>query len=463
MNRTAKQIVLGFLTSVLLLFGVAYGQDSVRMFNTPVQIPVWDNGFRIGVTSQAQVVLPATLTADDPYIKSLPGFGGENGIELSYHFGHFGISLGLNFGTFRVFNFKPHFDNAPGANLDDPEFWWYNQFHHYSMVHNMLFPLKFEFHYPFNDKFAIMADLGAKFAFGYKMAAADGDTWISTYEDIAMKPFYASLVTDVGFYYCLPYGDLIRGSVGANVGFQHVSDGEYEYQNPTCNVQGEGTFFTRNTNFNLQVAYIHTFRRYKQRRDTETWQHELPRHEFQFNVGDPVLAVNSSSIGFSNFFSTLFQEFPFIYSATYWTQPIGDYPITRFVPTFSFNYHYRATKWFWVGGLTTVSGLHNTWHDRFTDEITGHGSEVLFTCMPDFRFSYFNRKHMTLYSGFGLGLRINFLKDPHQYGDQTHIFYNAAYQLTAFGVKAGAKHWLGNVELGIGYKGFVSAGLGYEF
>jgi len=463
MELKTKHIILGFMTSVLLLCGVAHGQDSVQVSNAPVHIPAWDKGFRIGMTTQAQLVLPASLTADDPYMISLPGFGGELGVELSYHFSHFGVSLGLNFGTFRVFNFKPHFDDAPGADLDDPDFWWYNQFHHYSMIPNLLLPLKFEFHYPFNDKLAIVADIGAKFAFGYKMDYADGDIWISTYEDIAMKPLYVSLVTDVGLYYRLPYGDLIRGSVGANVGFQHVSDGEYQYKNPGCNVQGEGTFFTRNTNFNLQVAYIHTFRRYKQRRATETWQQELPRHEFQFNVGDPVLAVNSSSIGFSNFFSSLFQDFPYTYSAAYWTQPIGDYPITRFVPTFSFNYHYRATKWFWVGGLTTVTGLHNTWHDRFSDEITGHGSEVHFTCMPDLRFSYFNRKHVTLYSGFGLGLKIISLKDPHQYDDKTHTFYRAAYQLTAFGVKAGAKHWFGNVELGLGYKGFLSAGFGYEF
>ena len=148
------------LICLLLLLGMGVGavsgQDSDSIVGAEsVKIPIWDNGFRIGLTSQAQLVLPATLSADDPYVKSLPGFGGENGIELSYHFGYFGVSLGLTFGTFRVFNFKPHFDDAPGADYDDPDFWFYNQFHHYSMVHNVFLPLKFEFHYPFNDKFAI--------------------------------------------------------------------------------------------------------------------------------------------------------------------------------------------------------------------------------------------------------------------------------------------------------------------
>ena len=461
----SKHTLICLLLLIGMGVGTVSGQDSDSIVGAePVKIPIWDNGFRIGLTSQAQLVLPATLSADDPYVKSLPGFGGENGIEFSYHFGHFGVSLGLTFGTFRVFNFKPHFDDAPGADYDDPDFWFYNRFHHYSMVHNVFLPLKFEFHYPFNDKFAIMADIGTKLAVGYQLLMADGSMWMTTYEDAAMKPLFASLVTDVGFYYRLPYGDLIRGSIGANVGFQHVTDGEYSYQNPSCNVEGSGTFFSRNTNFNVQAAYIHTFHRYKQRRVTETaWKSELPRHEFQFNVGDPVLTANSSNIGFDNFFYSLFREFPFIYSPTYWTHPIGDYPITRIVPTFSFNYHYRAAKWLWVGGLTTVAGLHNTWHDRFTDEVTGHGSEVHIALMPDLRFSYLNRKHVTLYSGFGLGLNMLFMKDPHLYGENTQSYFGLAYQLTAFGVKAGAKHWFGNLELGYGDKGIISAGFGYEF
>ena len=136
------------------------------------------------------------------------------------------------------------------------------------------------------------------------------------------------------------------------------------------------------------------------------------------------------------------------------------------MPTFSFNYHYRAIKWLWVGGLATVSGLHNTWRDRFTDEVTDHGSEVHITLMPDLRFSYLNREHVTLYSGFGLGLNMVFMNDPHLsnlYGEDKASYFSLAYQLTAFGVKAGAKHWFGDLELGYGHKGIISAGFGYEF
>ena len=464
-NMSKRNIFLLLLMSVLSM-GTVCGQDSDSIAGAKsVKIPIWDNGFRIGLTSQAQLVLPATLTEPNPYVKSLPGFGGENGIEFSYHFGYFGVSLGLNFGTFRVFNFEPHFENAPGADLDDLDFWFHNQFHHYSMVHNVFLPLKLEFHYPFNDKFAIMADLGAKFAVGYHLQTVEGNMWMTTYEDIGLGRWNTSLVADVGFYYRLPYGDLLRGSIGANVGFQHVSDGTYKYENASCNVQGEGTFFTRNTNFNLQAAYIHTFHRYKQKHKDEPFPSELSRHEFQLNIGDPTICLNNSSIGQVNYFYGPFHNNNTYNSPMSWTQPVNEYPITRFVPTFSFNYHYRLSKWFWVGGLTTIAGLHNTWHDRFTDEVTGHGREVHVTWMPDFRFSYLNREHVTLYSGFGVGLEMISIRDPHQPYDWYKSLTNFAlsYQLTAFGVKAGAKHWFGNLELGYGHKGIVSAGFGYEF
>jgi hypothetical protein len=44
-----------------------------------------------------------------------------------------------------------------------------------------------------------------------------------------------------------------------------------------------------------------------------------------------------------------------------------------------------------------------------------------------------------------------------------HTSAGSAFQLTAFGVKAGAKHWFGSFEAGFGIKGIVNLGVGYEF
>jgi hypothetical protein len=44
----------------------------------------------------------------------------------------------------------------------------------------------------------------------------------------------------------------------------------------------------------------------------------------------------------------------------------------------------------------------------------------------------------------------------------THSNIYSAFQVTLFGVKAGGSHWFGSFELGAGYKGVASLGVGYE-
>lgn len=70
-----------FSVAMLLCVGV-FGQDSVRISDSPVQVPFWGNGFRVGVASQAQLVLPATLSNDDPYVISQPASGVKTGLNF---------------------------------------------------------------------------------------------------------------------------------------------------------------------------------------------------------------------------------------------------------------------------------------------------------------------------------------------------------------------------------------------
>jgi hypothetical protein len=152
-----------------------------------------------------------------------------------------------------------------------------------------------------------------------------------------------------------------------------------------------------------------------------------------------------------------------------------------YTPVFSFDYHYRAAKWFWLG-LSTGYGFYKESH--YPDGIVSPDlrywlcKQHNFLIMPSLRFSYLNRPHITLYSGLDIGLlivkrtperMIQFVEegfspddDPSDWPDKrTDVF--SAFQLTAFGVKAGAKHWFGSFEAGIGIKGFVNLGVGYEF
>jgi hypothetical protein len=136
------------------------------------------------------------------------------------------------------------------------------------------------------------------------------------------------------------------------------------------------------------------------------------------------------------------------------------------------DYHYRASKWFWLG-LTTGYNFYkekgNVGNIGMPENPTWQYKEHHFLIMPSFRFSYLNRPHLTLYSGLAVGL---YIKHGREYRDDDcliqpitidHNRVFSAFQLTAFGVKAGAKHWFGSFELGAGIKGFANLGVGYEF
>ena len=91
-----------------------------------------------------------------------------------------------------------------------------------------------------------------------------------------------------------------------------------------------------------------------------------------------------------------------------------------------------------------------------------------FNLLADLRFSYLNKKHVTLYSGLGLGIGF-MIGHPYKQIDlitsEEYVphYHYSSFQLTAIGVRAGAGHWFGTAELGFGARGFATLGAGYAF
>ena len=91
-----------------------------------------------------------------------------------------------------------------------------------------------------------------------------------------------------------------------------------------------------------------------------------------------------------------------------------------------------------------------------------------FNLLAELRFSYLNRKHVTLYSGLGLGIGF-MVGHPYKqidlatYEERVPHYHYSSLQLTAIGVRAGSKHWFGTAELGFGARGFATLGVGYAF
>ncbi len=162
-------------------------------------------------------------------------------------------------------------------------------------------------------------------------------------------------------------------------------------------------------------------------------------------------------------------------------------------PLFALSTHFRVNKWFWVGVMVGYAHIDDIESRRpLMDYSVYNGAEPpetnmgpicirrynAFLLMPELRFSYLNREHVTLYSGLSIGITkfygrstiINieeegpihpyFTSDENRSSSPT-LFASA--HITLFGAKFGWNHWFASVELGAGFKGFGTIGIGYEF
>lgn len=429
------------------------------------------NGFHFGYTAEANLVHPDHLQffeggelTSDTHNKLRYGF--RAGLECSYHFADFfGVSAALNYGIT-----SRSADNA----------WRYR---------GLSMPLKFEFHYPITDKIWLTANLGTqiRMPIGTVWDGYNPNTgrhpfiipWDFSSEDrntvYDRNVFYADIMTDFGMYYQLPNLDYLRFMVGLNVATTDFARSEHTIDDLYYKTDGEKSgeqaisITERNHYLYFQIAYLHSFskmRAIKQAQPLWNADKSLFRHEFRLGVSD---------------------HFGFVFHRELGGNAVGEnLPNTvctdlLYTPVFSFDYHYRAAKWFWLG-LSTGYGFYKESHypDGIVSPDLDHWvcKQHNFLIMPSLRFSYLNRPHITLYSGLDIGLlivrrtpeRMNQFVDegwspdddpsgwPH---NRTDVF--SAFQLTAFGVKAGAKHWFGSLELGAGIRGFVNLGVGYEF
>lgn len=160
-------------------------------------------------------------------------------------------------------------------------------------------------------------------------------------------------------------------------------------------------------------------------------------------------------------------------------------------PLFALSTHFRVNKWFWFGVTVGYAHINDIESQRPLLSDT-HGVEPketytrpicirrynVFTLMPELRFSYLNREHLTLYSGISIGITkffgkftiLNIAEEGpiHPYFTTDENSNNAptlfaSAHVTLIGMKLGWKHWFASAELGVGFKGIGSVGIGYEF
>ena len=420
------------------------------------------NGFHFGYTLEADIVHPVEMTSMSTGKKTFSSvrYGGRLGLECSYHFAdYFGVSAALDIGCISL-----------GTGTIGGYF-------------GLSMPLKFEFHYPVADKLWITANAGVQlrmpletFSDGYdKNEGVSIPNYHLDFGDPVeyirylsyrynRSVFYADIMADVGLYYQLPNKNYLRLLLGLDIATTDFANGNVLFTTNDGTSPTDGQYSTenqyvsqRNHYLYFQLAYLHSFSKHRAIKQAQPHWNDgktLSRHEFRLGVSDP--------LGF-----TYLRE---LFGSTILGEPIDGISPTKqiFTPVFSLDYHYRASKWFWLG-LTTGYNLYEEKGYGEPEHLTWQNKEHHFLIMPSLRFSYLNRPHLTLYSGLSVGL---YIKHGREYIDDDllirpittdHNRVFSAFQLTAFGLKAGAKHWFGSFEAGFGIKGFVNLGVGYEF
>jgi len=300
-------------------------------------------------------------------------------------------------------------------------------------------------------------------------------------EVIDPNRFNIDILADAGLYVQLPHGGLFRWTIGVNCALRDFASGSYSVHIENTNsvapppVTSEryenGTFRMRSNMFSTQIAFIQTFQNQKRKYETKPrWSDnkQLYRHEIKFDVCDPTGVM-------------LFDRyFVFVYPEGMYPNHAWRSPSFRSSPVFSLSSHYRVAKWFWVGLSLSYAYYTDQQNHLYESGKTGLCERKFHTLavMPDLRFSYLNRPHVTLYSAFSVGMASFFGETSSTnviYPEYRHPWFSdgikrdyepslfSMLHITLFGVKAGYRHWFGSLELGAGYKGLGSIGVGYEF
>ena len=130
------------------------------------------------------------------------------------------------------------------------------------------------------------------------------------------------------------------------------------------------------------------------------------------------------------------------------------------IPTFSLGYFYQILPWLEIGGEISTMSMCDTEHYLSNDEIYAHYLRSNLYIATGVRFAYYHKNITDLYSGLLLGVNIHF----HSTESIPLLSTSGRFtwQVTALGVRFGKKVY-GNVEVGYGYKGMLSIGIGYRF
>ena len=254
-----KKSIVSFM--LLVFLSASYGQENRSLF---------PDGFHIGITGEGNLAQRMTVVAigqNYPAPISDPTLGWQAGIEFSYHFAkYFGVSIGLDYGTETQWKlWRWDGDGYMPIGPANARF----------AVNAFQIPIKAEFHYPIlqsnfffygalgvnliNVRESILSKTFEGISFNWQVSGGGHyptDAYKEYLEELDGDKVRADLQLNLGFYYKLPYNDLIRFSILANYSFKDTFHGEYTFLQ-VDNAYGSQCY--RHNHIGFEFAYVHCF------------------------------------------------------------------------------------------------------------------------------------------------------------------------------------------------------------
>ena len=115
-------------------------------------------------------------------------------------------------------------------------------------------------------------------------------------------------------------------------------------------------------------------------------------------------------------------------------------------------------EWFYLGGSLIWSGGFIPVRYTPTHQRVSTFTSTNISIMPIVRFAWLRRGIVQLYSGVGLGFAVGY-NEKIDYND---TLVDVAYDVTFIGLSIG-RDIFGYIDIGVGNRGVISAGIGYRF
>lgn len=179
----------------------------------------------------------------------------------------------------------------------------------------------------------------------------------------------------------------------------------------------------------------------------------FPHHHVQVAIGDPILLALTSNLLLTGHYGLLSSDLSVDSNVS--------------LPVFSVSYYYAFNKWLQVGGDLFYSGVFKQASSKDTGRAYGSYAAHALCIQPVVRFEYINRERFGMYSSLATGLFIcsdhgEYFKETREEKPTRYTTFLPTFQVTCAGFRFGNKVY-GLLELGVGSRGFVTAGIGSRF